>query len=312
MTVTIDKDRKPPAPVAIRRRRGVGQYGWLFLIPALIGVCALVYAPLVATVWQSTKGVKPGFGGGEIFVGLGNYERMLKDGSLAMLLRNSVIWTVAVVVGQNVFGFACALVMNRRWAMSGLLRAALVLPWVLPGVVAALLWKLMYDPQLGLIGSVLQRGFGLAPADTQFLARPQTALAAVIVAAIWKGFPFSFLIYLAALQTVDRDLIEAAVVDGAGRWAILTRVIIPSLRHVVLLTVLLTSIFTFNYFDMIWVATKGGPLDATHIFPTYIFQSGFGNFNFGLAAAYGVVAFLLLALLLVPYLRQTRRAEGER
>jgi multiple sugar transport system permease protein len=146
---------------------------------------------------------------------------------------------------------------------------------------------------------------------SQFLADTNTALAAVIVAAIWKGFPFAFLIYLAGLQNVDRSQVEAATMDGARFPRIVLSVIIPSMRPVIALTLLLTAIFTFNYFDMIWVMTKGGPLNSTHIFPTFIFQTGFGQFNFEMAAAYGVLAFALLLILLVPYLRHSLKSERD-
>ena len=130
---------------------------------------------------------------------------------------------------------------------------------------------------------------------------PDTAMAAVIFVAVWKGFPFSMLIFLAALQNVDRSQLEAATIDGAGPWRRLVDVIVPSIRDVIVVNVVLTLILTFNYFDIVWVMTRGGPQNATHIFPTRIFETGFGQFRFGEAATYGVFSILVLAVLVALY-----------
>ena len=191
------------------------------------------------------------------------------------------------------------------------MRSLVLLPWVLPGVVAAILWRFMYDPQLGLINSFLIR-IGLAERGVAWLAEPSTAMGAAIVAAVWKGFPFSTIVYLAALQNVDREQIEAATIDGAGAvsagcstWCI------PAMREVIVINIVLTTILTFNYFDMIWVLTRGGPQNATHIFPTKIYELGFGQFRFGEAAAYGVFSILVLAVLIALYFARPERGGAE-
>lgn len=285
--------------------------GVIFLIPALVGVIGLVFIPLIQAFVESLYSPAKGFSSDRELVGLGNYEDIIFGDYFPTLLLNSFLWTSLVVIGQNLIGFGMALVFNAKWALSGFLRAIIVIPWVLPGVVAAILWRFMYDPQLGLIASVLDRVSGGQLGQAQFLADPNTALFAVIFAAVWKGFPFAFLIYLAGLQNVDRSQVEAAKMDGAGFLRIVLSVIAPSMRPIMILTFLLTAIFTFNYFDLVWVTTKGGPLGSTHIFPTYIFQTGFGQFNFELAAAYGVLGFTLLLTLLIPYLRYSLKDEKE-
>ena len=126
-------------------------------------------------------------------------------------------------------------------------------------------------------------------------------MAAAIAAAVWKGFPFSTVVYLAALQNVDQDQVEAATIDGAGRIRRLFDVVLPSMREVIAINLVLTTILTFNYFDMIWVLTRGGPQNATHIFPTKIYELGFGQFRFGEAATYGVFSILVLAFLIALY-----------
>ena len=137
---------------------------------------------------------------------------------------------------------------------------------------------------------MIDQGFG-------WLADPSTAMAAVIFVAFWKGFPFSTVVYLAALQNVDQEQVEAAKVDGAGPVRRLFDVVLPAIRNVAATNILLTTILTFNYFDIIYVLTRGGPLNATAIFPTRIYEVGFGQFRFGEAAAYGATSVVVLVLL---------------
>jgi multiple sugar transport system permease protein len=272
---------------------------WAFLAPTLAVIGLFLYWPMVGTVIESfheTALLSPD----PRFVGWAVYERVLGSGDLAQVVWNSVLWTVGVVVLQNLLGFATALLLDQGLPMQGALRAIVLLPFVLPGVVAAILWRFMYDPQLGLINSLLL-SVGLLQDDVAWLAQSNTAMAAVIFAAVWKGFPFSTLIYLAALQNVDRSQIEAATIDGAGPWRRLVDVKLPAIRDVILVNVVLTLILTFNYFDIVWVLTRGGPQDATHIFPTKIFETGFGHFRFGEAAVYGVFSILILAVLVAFY-----------
>jgi multiple sugar transport system permease protein len=244
------------------------------------------------------------------FVGFEQYKNILGSSTFWTVVRNSLVWTVSVVLLQNVAGLAIAVLLNQNLRLLGLTRTLLLLPWVLPGVVAALLWRFMYDPQLGLINALLNSA-GIISKNIAWLGEPTTAMAAVIVAALWKGFPFSMVVYLAALQTVDQDQVEAAMIDGAKAWQRFRYVVVPSIAGIIRLNLLLTTIFTFNYFDLIWVSTQGGPLDSTHIFPTYIFQLGFGEFQYGDASVYGVIAALMLVTVAILYIRELR-PEGAR
>lgn len=272
---------------------------WLFLGPSLILLGLFLYWPMVGTVIESfhdTSFITPE----PRYVGLAIYEKVFASRYFDAVLWNSVIWTLGVVVLQNIIGFFTATLLNQGLPMQGLTRALVLMPFVLPGVVTGLLWRFMYDPQLGLINSIMIR-LGLVENSAAWLANPDTAMAAVIFVAVWKGFPFSMLIYLAALQNVDRSQLEAATLDGAGPWRRLIDVTLPSIRDVVLVNIVLTLILTFNYFDIVWVMTRGGPQHATHIFPTRIYETGFGQFRFGEAATYGVVSIMVLAVLVALY-----------
>lgn len=269
----------------------------LFVAPALIIIAVLMYYPMVGTViesFYSASFINPT----PTFVGLDGYRSVVTDGAFGEIVRNSLIWTVSVVLLQNLFGFATALLLNQNLPGQGLMRSLVLLPWVLPGVVAAILWRFMYDPQLGLINSFL---ISMGGHGEPWLASATTALPAAILAATWKGFPFSTVVYLAALQNVDAEQVEAATIDGAGPVRRLFDIVIPALREVIAINLVLTTILSFNYFDMIWVLTRGGPQNATHIFPTKIYELGFGQFRFGQAATYGVMSILLLGVLIPAY-----------
>jgi multiple sugar transport system permease protein len=286
----------------------------LFMLPAVLLVGVLMYYPMVRAVQESlyetpkTAWLNPD--AQQIYVGLDHYENLIKDQVFRQVLNNSLRWTIGVVLFQNIIGLATALLLDQKLPMRGAMRALVLLPWVLPGVVNAILWRFMYDPQLGLINAILI-GAGVTHSKTAWLAQTNTALWALIIAAIWKGFPFSTVMYLAALQTVDHEQLEAAHIDGASAFQRFRFVTVPSIAGIIRLNLLLTTIWTFNYFDLIWVTTAGGPLKKTHIFPTIIYQTAFRESgNFGKAATYGVIAVIVLSVFAVLYLRELRRSEA--
>ncbi|MEO1443379.1 MAG: sugar ABC transporter permease [Chloroflexota bacterium] len=244
------------------------------------------------------------------FVGLETYREMFSDDDFWQIVLNTMVWTFSVVVLQNIIGMGAALLVNENLPTRGIVRAMILLPWVLPGVVGAILWRFLYDPQLGLINSMLI-GWGVTDTRIGWLAEPDLAMISVIIAAVWKGFPFSTVIYLAALQGIDKEQIEASQIDGANVVQRFFRIILPSISGIIRLNLLLTTIFTFNYFDMVWITTRGGPLDATHIFPTRIYELGFGQFRFGEASAYGVVSVLMLSVIALLYLNEIRPGKQE-
>ena len=282
----------------------------VFVAPVVLLISVLMYYPMVGTVIESlysTSFINPA----PKFIGFDAYARILGEPGFLTVVWNSFVWTVGVVVLQNVIGFSAALLLNQNLSGQGLMRSLVLLPWVLPGVVAAILWRFMYDPQLGLINSGLI-SMGLTEQGVAWLASPSIAMASVIAAAVWKGFPFSCIVYLAALQTVDKEQIEAATIDGAGPVRRLFDVVLPGMKDVITINLILTTILSFNYFDMIWVLTRGGPQDATHIFPTKIYELGFGQFRFGDAAVYGVFSIVVLALMITLYFAVQSSGKGRR
>jgi multiple sugar transport system permease protein len=294
------------------RRVGLPHGFWMavaFTLPAVILVGGLMYYPMIQTFYESlftTSMLNPN----PEFVGFETYREMLGDEDFWQIVTNTLIWTISVVVMQNIIGMGAALLVNENLPTRGLVRAIILLPWVLPGVVGAILWRFLYNPQLGLINSILL-GWGITETRIGWLAEPDLAMLSVVIAAIWKGFPFSTVIYLAALQGLDKEQIEASQIDGANVVQRFFRIVLPSIAGIIRLNLLLTTIFTFNYFDMVWITTRGGPLDATHIFPTRIYELGFGQFRFGEASAYGVISVLMLSVFALLYLREIHPGKQE-
>lgn len=284
-------------------RRGVGP--WLLIAPAVGLILLLVLVPLGYAVYTSMTG-NAFLSSHEPFVGLQNYASLLKDPVFWQVVWQTLVWTAVVVAGQFVVGLVSALGLNQPVVGRSLLRSITLIPWVMPGVAAGMLWLLMDNPYFGLSANVqhlLAVGRPVA-----VLSSVHTALFAVIVAAVWKGAPFSILMYLAGLQTVDQAVVEAARMDGAVWFSQVRHAILPQMAPVVRVTLLFTAIWTFNYFDMMYVMTNGGPVNSTQIFPVYIFQTAFGQLQFGLGAAVGILSLLVVAviaaLLLLEELRE--------
>lgn len=287
------------------RRRGVLSnyaFAYFLILPTLILIGLIIVYPLIEAVLVSFTN-KTFINPNPSYIGLDNYTRLLSSPAFRDVLFNSIIWTVCVTGLQFVVGLAVALLLNQEFRARGLVRSLIVIPWVTPGVIAALLWRLLYEPQLGIVNGALA-AFGVPNPTIPWLSQNSTAMLAVIAAAVWKGAPFSVVMYLAGLQSVSEDLMDAARVDGANFWGRLRHVIIPEMAPIFRTTILLTTVLTFNYFDLIYIMTDGGPLRATHIFPTWIYEQAFSQAKTALAAAFGVVSTIILLVFSLFYVRE--------
>lgn len=278
-----------------------------FILPTMILVCGLVFFPIGKAffdgLYKSTLVLeKPEF------VGFGNYVKIIKSEIFWQILWHSIVWTVLVILFQFLIGLGAALLLDKHFPGRNVIRGIIILPWIIPGVIAGYLWILLYDPQLGMINRILY-DTSLIKSYVTWLADQRLALFGVIFVAIWKGFPFSALMYMAALQGVSQDQIDAATIDGAGKWGQFYYVILPAISPVIRITLLLTAIWTFNYFEIIYVMTNGGPGNSTHIFPTYIYNVGFRQFRFGLAASYALLTFIMLLVFSLRYMRELDKRE---
>lgn len=267
---------------------------WLLISPAVALIVLLVLVPLGDAIFTSMTG-NAFLSSHEPFVGLQNYGSLVHDPVFWQVVWQTLVWTSVVVAGQFVVGLLSALGLNQPVIGRSFLRSITLIPWVMPGVAAGMLWLVMYNPYFGLSANVQQLLAVGRPVAV--LSGVHTALLAVIVAAVWKGAPFSILMYLAGLQTVDQAVVEAARMDGAVWFSQVRHAVLPQMAPVVRVTLLFTAIWTFNYFDMMYVMTNGGPVNSTQIFPVYIFQTAFGQLQFGLGAAVGILSLLVVAVI---------------
>jgi len=280
--------------------RGTRALPWLLLAPALTATVLLVLAPVAETLWLSLHDVNLFRPRVRPFVGLANYASVAVDPVFWESLVHSLIWVITAVALQFLIGLGAALLLNRNFAWRGIARALVIVPWALPSVIIGLVWTWMLDFNLGIINQVGVR-LGLLDAPIAWLAQPNTAMAAVILAVVWQGFPFFCVTLLAGLQAIPREHYEAASIDGAGHLATFSNVTLPGLAPVIATALLLRMIWVANSLDLILVMTGGGPGTATQTLPLYAFLRAWSGANYGYGSALAVVLTLLLLAVVVTY-----------
>lgn len=297
-----------------RRRRpmlGRNVAGYVLVAPAFIAIFAVLVYPLIHAFLLSLRRVvltQPA--AGRPFVGLANYKTVLTTPYFWNAVENTLVWTLTNLVIQMALGLVLALLLNEAFRGRALARAALLVPWVIPSVVAMLNWRWMYDAQFGVINALLVQ-FGFIAKGVAWLGNTNTAMPAVIVASIWKGTPFVMIMLLAALQAIPRELYDASRVDGAGAWGALRYVTLPLIMPTLIIAATLTTIYTFNNFNGIWLMTEGGPLRATETLTILVYTAGFREFDLGRASAIGVITFVMLLLFVAIFGRRYIKSEVE-
>jgi multiple sugar transport system permease protein len=289
------------------RRRDTGT-ALLFLLPLLVLVGGLIFYPFYRAIWLSLTDKLVGYP--ERFVGLRNYAYLADDDAFHQVVRNSVVFTAASVGLKVVTGLGMALVLNGIVRGRTVFRGLFLLPWITSTVIIALTWRWMFDafPGRGFFNSVLL-DLGLVQRPLAFMATPEGAMAAVIVANWWRGFPFFGVSFLAGMQSIPRDVYEAASVDGAGPTRRFWHITLPGLRHVIVVTTLLSFILTINDFNIIYVMTRGGPGTATQVFATYSYEVAFNQLRWGRGVT---VSIFLVPLLVVGIILISRYLLSER
>jgi multiple sugar transport system permease protein len=273
---------------------------WLFLAPALIATFVLVLGPVMETLWLSLHDVVLFRPQVRPFVGLANYVAALHDHAFWSGLGRSFIWVGAAVGLQFALGLTAALLLNRRFWWRPVARALVVIPWALPSVIIGLVWTWMLDFNLGIINQ-LGVQFGLLSGPVPWLAQPSTAMAAVILAITWQGFPFFCVTLLAGLQAIPREHYEAAAIDGAGTVRCFRYVTLPGLMPVMSTALLLRMIWVANSLDLLLVMTGGGPGTSTQTLPLYAFLTAWSGANYGYGSALAVLLTLLLLAVVIFY-----------
>ena len=291
-----------------RRLRRAGA-PYLYVVPALLFLLAVELYPIAYNVRNSLVGLDVGtyLSGDAPWVGLDNYRRVVEDPAFQHAAGVSLIFTAASIALQFTIGLALALFFVKPFPGSTHLRALLVLGWLLPGVVTGNLFRWMFDGDSGVV-MWLVSAVGLG--DHAWLVDPQAALWAAVVTNVWVGIPFNMLLLLPALQAIPRGLYEAAEVDGASAWQRFRHITLPLLRPAALSVILLGVIYTFKVFDLVYVLTGGGPVDATTVLPIYIFDVSLEFFRFGEGAAASTLLLLAMLVVAAGYLFLARREES--
>ncbi|WP_441773180.1 carbohydrate ABC transporter permease [Labrys sp. KB_33_2] len=305
--MSIATSRPRPRPSAFARlAQSRGALGTLFMLPAAVFLICLLAYPLGLGVWLSFTDTKIGREG--VFVGLENYEFLWADSVFWMSVFNTVVYTVVASILKFGLGLWLALLLNQHLPFKSLFRAIVLLPWVVPTVLSALAFWWIYDAQFSIISWTLMQ-LGLIQQPINFLGDPVNARISVIVANVWRGIPFVAISLLAGLQTISPSLQEAASLDGATSWQRFRHVTLPLLTPIIAVVMTFSVLFTFTDFQLIYVLTKGGPVNATHLMATLSFQRGIpgGQLGEGAAIAVAMVPFLLAAILFSFFGLQRRR-----
>jgi multiple sugar transport system permease protein len=276
---------------------------YAYVLPAIVVMLIVIAYPIYYTVDLSFFMTPPGLQlRDKIFVGIDNYTAILTSDVFWRVTWNTLIWTLASTLIAFVLGFATALALNRYFIGRGVMRAILIIPWVISAVAASYIWKWIYHSDFGVIGAILV-GLGITDRPPNFIDSVGTVLPSLIVVNIWREFPFAMIMMMAGLQTVPDQLLRAATVDGANAWQRFWHVTFPHLRNVSTVTILLLAVANFNSFIIPWIMTGGGPSNASHIWITHIYELAFGRQRWGVASAYSVLLFIILMTLGYFYVR---------
>ena len=284
---------------------------YLYVVPALIFVVLILLYPLGYNLYISLHEMSVGnFRTGTApFVGLEMYSEVIADPAFRHAFLISLLFTGGSLLFQFTIGFALALFFNRPFPGQGLLRAALLLAWVLPLVVTGSLFRWMLNGDYGVVNFFLQ-GLGVLNKNVFWLSEPDTALIGTILTNIWVGIPFNMVLLLAGLQSISPTLYEAAKIDGANAWRRFLYITLPMMRPVMLIVIMLGFIYTFRVFDLIFVMTQGGPVNATTVLPIYVYDETFEFFHFGQGAAAATLILIIPFTLALVYLWLIRREEA--
>ena len=290
-----------PTTAAVKaQRKGLseGWFAWVLIAPALVFIGVIVAWPLLETIRLSFTDATLG---GESYIGLTNYIDLFNSSKFYDVVGRTFFWMFLSVTLKLVMGLIGATLLNAAIPGKALFRILIMPPWVIPIAIGVIGWKWMYNGYFGLISGLLME-FGILDERVALLATKTSAFYSAVVTDVWVGTPMVTLFFLAAMQGVSRDLYEAAWVDGAGRWYRFRRITIPQIMPVIVSMALLSAIWTFNSFEIIWILTEGGPRGATTTLIIDTYKVAISSQRFGEGAARAVVIVVLLALFSLAYM----------
>lgn len=275
--------------------------GLVLFLPAIFVVALMFFVPVVYEGYISLYRSRV-YEEQSPYVGVQNYTWLVRSGDLPHALLTTLLWTFGSLIGQGVIGIFLAVVLMQELPGRTLFRTLLLCTWIMPGVVTGIIWRWIFDPINGIMNLAFST-VGLPEVD--FLGQNHTALLSCIIANTWKGIPFWLLMVSARLQAIPNQLYDAAAVDGAGWWGRFCHVTLPQIRGIALLCGVLSFIWTFNTFDMIYALTRGGPDIETTTIPMLIYEIGIQNGHFGEAAASSIIFLVLMGVAIAVFVRSS-------
>nr|WP_241244264.1 sugar ABC transporter permease [Marinitoga sp. 38H-ov] len=275
--------------------------GFWLILPAMLAILITAFFPLLKTFWDSlfSFGLRPGIV--KRFVGLDNYARLLNDTRFMTSLINTLIFTAISVSLEFVLGLATALILNADFALRGVVRAAILIPWAIPTSVSSQMWKWMYNDQYGIISQILYNLGWLAP-GTPILSNKWSSMFAILAVDVWKTAPFMALLLLAGLQTIPSELYEASRIDGASKWKQFTKITLPILSPTIAVALIFRTLDALRVFDIFYIMNKS--VETLAVYNRHILMDrAFTGAWFGYGSAISVVIFLIISIFAIIYIR---------
>lgn len=284
--------------------------GLLYAMPAFLYMLYFAGYPIVSNIILSLQNVtvRNLVRGSKEFIGFDNYIKLMQDAVFLRALFNTLLFTVSCLVVQFLIGFALALLFQKDFPFARPVRGLLMIPWMIPMTVTALIFKFMFSTDVGIINYFLKSA-GLISENIQWLTSPSTAMTAVIIANIWIGIPFNTILISTGLTTIPLELYESAAIDGANGRQKFFKITLPLMRTTIESLLVLGFIYTFKVYDMVYVMTGGGPVNSTHLLSTYSYKLSFEMFQYSLGSSAADVLLVILLLVGVVYLKITMKGE---
>ncbi|WP_321386596.1 sugar ABC transporter permease [uncultured Enterococcus sp.] len=297
-------------PKVQKKRKKIQKAPYLLLLPTLVMITALLFFPMARIFYYSFQNYDISAPFYDSFAGFDNFVKIFtEDAYFIPSLINSLKWVVSQVALQLGLGMGIALILNKKFKFRGLTRGFVFVPWAISGVLTSVMWSLMYNEHMGVFNDILMK-IGLISEPQAFLASTNSAFIAVVVAELWRGIPFFAVTLLASLQSIPEELYEAAAMDGSNRWTSFINITLPQLKRTIVLTTLLRTVWEFNNVDLMYNLTNGGPANSTMTYAMYIAKTAVHGSDFGYGSALTVVAFLILTIIALVYLKISKFEEA--
>lgn len=287
------------------------QTGLLFVLPAFMYMLIFVGYPIVSNIILSFQDVTTFnlVNGTKHFVIFDNYKTLFFDPIFRKALSNTLLFTVVCLILQFVIGFALAVFFNKNFKIAKPIRGILLVPWMVPITVTALIFQLLFSTDIGVVNYIL-KALHIISDNIEWLTTSGTAMAALIIANVWIGIPFNMILISTGLTTIPTELYESAAIDGANKWQSFWRITLPLLKQTIESVLILGFIYTFKVYDLVYVMTGGGPVNSTQMLSTYSYKTSFEMFQYSMGSTIANVLLVILMIVGIFYIRVTGKEEA--